>query len=282
MEINSAELVFWAVVLSRLFVPLLIPRFPLPAILACLIIDGVDQSIFQTVAPDADLTSYQSYDKALDIYYLVIAYITTQRNWTNQPAVYIARFLIFYRLAGVVLFEITGVRELLIIFPNTFEYFFIFYEAVRLFWDPRRMSAKVLVGATAFIWIFIKLPQEWWLHVAQLDMTDFIKEDIFGVTADTAWIDTFAAKPWVVVIAIIVVVLLIAAAYWVMKNKLPPRDRPLTIDANAEPDREVPTERLDAERARMATDVPAARAVREDRPARPDRHHLRPHAQRAG
>ena len=114
------------------------------------------------------------------------------------------------------------------------------------------MSAKVLVGATAFIWIFIKLPQEWWLHVAQLDMTDFIKEDIFGVTADTAWIDTFAAKPWVVVIAIIVVVLLVAAAYWVMKNKLPPRDRPLTIDANAEPDREVPTERLEAERARMS------------------------------
>ena len=252
MEINTAELVFWAVVLSRLFVPLLIPRFPLPAILACLIIDGVDQSIFQAVAPDADLTSYQSYDKALDIYYLVIAYISTLRNWTNQFAVYIVRFLIFYRLVGVVLFEITGVRELLIIFPNTFEYFFIFYEAVRLFWDPRRMSAKVLVGATAFIWIFIKLPQEWWLHVAQLDMTDFIQEDIFGVPAGTAWIDTFAARPWIVVIAVVVVSGLIYAAYWIMKNKMPPRDRPLTIDADAEPNREVPAERLAAERARMA------------------------------
>ena len=50
MEINSAELVFWAVVLSRLFVPLLIPRFPLPAIIACLVIDAVDQTVFQALA----------------------------------------------------------------------------------------------------------------------------------------------------------------------------------------------------------------------------------------
>jgi hypothetical protein len=40
-----------------------------------------------------------------------------------------------------------------------------------------------------------------------------------------------------------------------MKNKLPPRDRPLTIDADAEPTREVPTERLRAERARMALHI---------------------------
>ena len=153
---------------------------------------------------------------------------------------------------GVVLFELTGMRELLLIFPNTFEYFFIFYEAVRLFWDPRRMSDKVLLGATAFIWIFIKLPQEWWIHVAQLDMTDFIQEDIFGVPAGTAWIDTFAARPWIVVIAVVVVIALIYAAYWIMKNKLPPRDRPLTIDADAEPNRAVPAARLAAERARMA------------------------------
>ena len=118
MEITTAGLVFWAVVLSRLLVPLAIPRFPLPAILACLIIDAADQSIFQAIAPDADLTAYQSYDKALDIYYLVIAYIAVLRNWTNQHAIYIARFLIFYRLVGVVFFELgvplpLGLEEIL-------------------------------------------------------------------------------------------------------------------------------------------------------------------------
>ena len=255
MEITTAGIVFLAVVLSRMLVPLLIPRFPLPAIVACLVIDAVDQTVFQAIAPDADLTAYQSYDKALDIYYLVIAYIATLRNWTNQFAVSIARFLIFYRLVGVVMFELSGVRELLLIFPNTFEYFFIFYESVRLFWDPRRMSKKLLLGATAFIWIFIKLPQEYWIHVAQMDLTDFVQEDIFGVAAGTSWIDTFAAKPWIVVLAVVVVAALIAAAYWLFKNKLPERDRPLTIDADAEPGRAVPVERLQAERKRTMTTV---------------------------
>ena len=26
------------------------------------------------------------------------------------------------------------------------------------------------------IWVFVKLPQEWWIHVAQLDFTDFLAE----------------------------------------------------------------------------------------------------------
>jgi len=252
MDFGIAEITILAIILSRILVPLLIIRFPLPAIVACLIIDAVDQSVFAAVAPNADLTGYQNYDKALDIYYLVIAYISTLRNWTNPFALGVARFLIYYRLVGVAIFELTGIREVLFIFPNTFEYFFIFYESVRLFWDPRRMSNKLVVGAAAFIWIFVKLPQEYWIHIAQLDLTDFVQEDIFGVTAGTSWIDTFAAKPWIVVIAVVVVAALIYAAYWLMKNKLPPRDRPLTIDADAEPGREVPAERLDAERGRMA------------------------------
>jgi hypothetical protein len=252
MDFGIAEITILAIILSRILVPLLIIRFPLPAIVACLIIDAVDQSVFAAVAPNADLSGYQNYDKALDIYYLVIAYISTLRNWTNPFALGVARFLIYYRLIGVALFELTGIREVLFIFPNTFEYFFIFYESVRLFWNPRRMSKKLVVGAAAFIWIFVKLPQEYWIHIAQLDLTDFVQEDIFGVAPGTSWIDTFAAKPWIVVIAVVVVAALVYAAYWLMKNKLPPRDRPLTIDADAEPGREVPAERLDAERGRMA------------------------------
>jgi hypothetical protein len=246
------EFVILAVILARLLVPLLIIRWPLPAIVASLILDAVDQTVFQAVAPGADLAGYQSYDKALDVYYLVIAYISTLRNWTSQFAVSIARFLIFYRLVGVVAFELTGIRELLFIFPNTFEYFFIFYESVRLFWDPRRMSRSVLIGATAFIWIFIKLPQEWWIHIAQLDTTDLIQEDIFGVPAGTAWLETFAARPAIVVLAIIAVAVALYAARWLMKNKLPPRDRPLRMDADSEPGREVASDRLEAERQRMA------------------------------
>ena len=41
-------LVFGAVLTARLLVPLAIPRFPLPAVLTALILDGVDQTIFQS------------------------------------------------------------------------------------------------------------------------------------------------------------------------------------------------------------------------------------------
>ena len=135
-------LIFGVVVASRVLVPLAIPRFPLPAMLAALVIDGIDQTIFQTFT-SLDLTGYQSYDKALDVYYLSIAYVATLRNWTHLAAFGVSRFLYYYRLVGVVLFELTQVRAVLLVFPNTFEYFFDFYEAVRVRWDPLRMSTRL-------------------------------------------------------------------------------------------------------------------------------------------
>ena len=220
------------VVGARLLLPLGIVRYPLPAIVACLLVDAVDQSIFQTFT-SLDLAGYQGYDKALDIYYLTIAYISTLRNWTNRPAVVIARFLLYYRLIGVALFEATGVRELMVIFPNTFEYFFIFYEAVRVRWDPRRMDARLLIGATAFIWIVIKLPQEWWIHVAQLDLSDTLK-GLLGGTPASDWADLIAANIGLVLAAALLAFAVLVFGEWFLTRKLPPADRPLTLSADAE------------------------------------------------
>ena len=185
-DATSADVAIVVLVVGlRLVVPLFIPRFPLPAILLALIIDAADQTIFQK-----NLSAqfwhqiedgYQGYDKALDVYYLSLAYVATMRNWTNRTALVTAQFLWLYRLFGVTLFEVirdpadpSSWRWLLLVFPNTFEYFFIAYEAIRLRWDPRRLSPRLVIGIAAFIWIFIKLPQEWWIHVAQLDLTDQI------------------------------------------------------------------------------------------------------------
>jgi hypothetical protein len=232
-RVSSSDLAVLAIVVGgRLLLPLAIIRFPLPAIVACLLLDAVDQTIFQTFTT-LSLDGYQGYDKALDIYYLSIAYISTLRNWNSHFAIEIARFLLYYRLIGVVLFEITQIRPLLLIFPNTFEYFFIFYEAVRVRWNPLRMSHKVLIGATAFIWIFIKLPQEWWIHVAQLDLSDTIKR-ILGGTPSSPWGELLAANIGLILAVTVAVVLLLLAAWWFITRKLPPADRPLTVDANAD------------------------------------------------
>src|SRR4051812_32413314 len=111
----SVDVVFWTVVLARFLLPLLIPRYPLPAIVACLLLDGVDQTIFQTFGFDPP--NYQSYDKAMDVFYLAVAYLASLRNWTNHGAVKISRFLFFYRQVGVVAFELSGARFLLMVFP---------------------------------------------------------------------------------------------------------------------------------------------------------------------
>ena len=166
------DVVFVTVVALRLLVPLAIPKFPLPAILAALVLDAADQTIFQAVHATSILDEYQGYDKALDVYYLTIAYTATLRNWLDPFAEGVARFLFYYRLAGTLTFELTGARWVLLVFPNTFEYFFIAYEAVRLLWNPAKMPHRLVLGLAAFVWVFIKLPQEWWLHIAELDVTE--------------------------------------------------------------------------------------------------------------
>ena len=166
-----------AIVLARLLVPLAIPRYPL-VIVVVLLIDAADQTLLATFT-EVDTTEtgpYQSFDKALDIYYLAIAYLATMRNWTSDAAFRIAQFLFYYRLVGVVLFELSDSRVLLVIFPNTFEYFFIAYELVRLRYDPSRVSARAWLLVAAGLWIFVKLPQEYWIHIAKLDVTDVLRD----------------------------------------------------------------------------------------------------------
>ncbi len=253
-----AILVGVAVVAARLLVPLLIPLWPLPAMIAALVIDAVDQTVFQALAPGADLVWYQGYDKALDIYYLSIAYLSTLRNWTNPAAFRVSWFLYYYRLAGALAFEATGVRALLLVFPNTFEYFFDTIEAIRVRWDPRRVSPRLAIGIAAFIWIFIKLPQEWWIHVAQLDTTDIVQERIFGVPAGTSWPDTFAGQWWIVIAFVAVVIALIVLAWWAITRKLPPTDRPITLAADAQ---QPPLAEADVQRA--ATEIAGHLASRE-------------------
>ncbi len=209
---TSDLVIFWAVVMARFLIPLTIPRYPLPGVLVSLVLDMVDQTIFQLFT-DLPLEGYQSYDKALDIYYLTITYLSTLRNWSNLYAFKLDRFLFYYRLIGVAIFELVHLRYLLLIFPNTFEYFFIFYEAVRLKWDPKVLTKSKLIAAAALIWIFVKLPQEYWIHIAQMDTTDWIKANPANALVLVAW-----------------AAFLLGMAWWLLRD-LPPARKGLEIEA---------------------------------------------------
>jgi hypothetical protein len=215
--VNELWVVFGAVVGARFLLPLLIPFHPLPAIIACLVLDGIDQTIFQTFGVDPP--GYQGYDKAMDVYYLAIAYTATLRNWASTGAFEVGRFLYYYRLVGVVAFEMFDSRALLLVFPNTFEYYFIAYELVRTRWDPRRLDFRTWVVVAALIWVFVKLPQEYWIHVAQLDVTDFLRE-----------------HAWALPLLVVLVLVLLAVLWFVVRPRLPEPDHALRIAADPLPE----------------------------------------------
>ena len=210
------QVVFVLVVGGRFVLPLLIPRFPLPAIIACLVLDGIDQTIFQLFGYDPP--GYQSYDKAMDIFYLSIAYLTTLRTWDNLGAVAVARFLFYYRLAGAFLFELTHERAVLLIFPNTFEYFFIAYHLVALRWSTATVRLRTWVVTAGAIWVVVKLPQEYWLHVAELDVTDTLRD-----------------HPWTRWALAVVVVGALAFLWFVARPRLPRPDHVLEVGSGPLP-----------------------------------------------
>src|SRR5690606_12394560 len=211
-----------AVIVARLLVPLLIPRFPLPGIIAALLLDGIDRFVIEA-AGVSDLSGYQTFDKALDVYYLTIAYASTIRNWDGGPAFEIGRALWYYRLFGVMLFESTHERWMLLAFANTFEYYFIAVEAIKVTRDPFALGTKHFVRLAAAIWIFIKLPQEWWLHIAQLDVTDFLKRHLFGVPDDSPWLPALTNRP-LLTLGLLAIVALVFSAVRRASRALPRGD----------------------------------------------------------
>ena len=198
MTATSDQMIFLAVIVSRFLLPLAIPRYPLPAVVACMLLDAADYQIFNwfTSLPIESLEIYQGYDKSLDIYYLTIAYISTLRNWTNPFAFKLDRFLFFYRLVGVALFELTQLRAILLIFPNTFEYFFIACEAFRLRQDPVKLTKRKLIIIAAFIWIYVKLPQELWIHIIQPNYPDLITDNPWTLLVLAVWSVGIALFAW--------------------------------------------------------------------------------------
>jgi hypothetical protein len=107
---------------------------------------------------------YQRLDKWLDQVYLALFLVVSLR-WM-EPVRTISIALYGYRLVGFLLFELTGERWLLLVFPNVFEFWFLFVALVgneRIAAWSRVRIAGVLVVLTA-----LKEFQEWAIHGARL------------------------------------------------------------------------------------------------------------------
>ena len=155
------------VVLLRLVVPLLILRRPLVGGLLCMLLDGADVIIVDLFGPGGMGNFYHALDKYLDLYYLGLEALVSLR-WKERLPRQASVSLYLYRLVGVILFELTGIRLMLVYFPNLFEHWFLFYLVrCRLFPRLRLDTWPRVLAALALLYI-PKFFQEYVLHYRQL------------------------------------------------------------------------------------------------------------------
>jgi hypothetical protein len=111
------------------------------------------------------IPDYQLFDKLADQVYLAVFLVVALR-WSG-PDRTVAVVLYLFRMVGFLAFELTGERAVLLLFPNLFEFWFLFIAMLHhlrpgFAWTRPRLLA-VLVPLLA-----AKEVQEWALHWARL------------------------------------------------------------------------------------------------------------------
>lgn len=163
----------------RLVVPLLILKRPLAGGIIAMLLDALDVVIVEWFGPGGMGDHYHSIDKVLDLYYLGLeAWVAL--SWTERLPRLTAISLFVYRVAGVIVFELTNWRPALFLFPNLFEHWFLFV-LVRNKWFPNlRLDSWGRIALWLVLLYIPKLGQEYLLHVAEAQPWDWIKST-FGL-----------------------------------------------------------------------------------------------------
>src|SRR5262249_47508104 len=72
---------------------------------------------------------------------------------------------------------------------------------LRTRWEPERWSGRFWLYVAGGLWVFVKLPQEYWIHVAKLDFTDAVVDHpwfgalcLLGLGV-LAWVVWFEVRP---------------------------------------------------------------------------------------
>jgi hypothetical protein len=165
------------VISLRLIVPLLILKRPLAGGIAAMLLDGLDVVIVELFGPGGMGEHYHSIDKVLDLYYLSLeAYVSF--GWTQRIPRLIALWLFGIRLVGVIVFELTGWRAALFVFPNLFENWFLFVLIVWRFFPGHNLNR----WRTALTWLVVlyipKVFQEYLLHIAEAQPWSWVKDQL--------------------------------------------------------------------------------------------------------
>ena len=151
--------------------------FPFPGAILAMLVDLSDLFLMNLL-DEGGVTDYQEFDKWLDQVYM-FTFLVVALRWQGTPR-NIAVGLYAYRLIGFVAFEVSQERDVLIFFPNLFEFWFVFVAGVKFFrLDERWQGEPRFGGLVPFryaggqiavvipVMLAVKLPQEYALHVGR-------------------------------------------------------------------------------------------------------------------
>jgi hypothetical protein len=138
-------------------------RWPLAGGILAVLVDLSDL-LLRDVLDLGGVGDYQGLDKWLDQVYMA-TFLAVALRWTG-PARAIAVGLYVFRMVGFIVFELTGAREVLLLFPNVFELWFLLVAAVGAERVAAWSSGRIVIAVVALT--AIKEVQEWALHGARL------------------------------------------------------------------------------------------------------------------
>lgn len=165
------------VIALRLTIPLLILRWPLAGGIAAMLADTLDVVAIEAIGLGGFGGHYSELDKGLDYYYLTLELFVATRwasSWTRVPAI----LLYLWRGIGVVAFETTHWRPMLVIFPNLFENWWLYCVTAAAYFPalyPR--SWRSLSWAMVAL-LIPKMAQEYMLHYLELQPWDWMKHNV--------------------------------------------------------------------------------------------------------
>jgi hypothetical protein len=139
-------------------------RWPLAGGLLAIFVDLTDL-YWMNVLDLGGIPDYQMFDKLADQVYLAVFLIVALR-WTG-PERTISVALYVFRIAGFVLFELSGQRAVLLLFPNVFEFWFLLIAALHHF-RPAMAWTRLQLAPVLVTLLALKEVQEWALHWARL------------------------------------------------------------------------------------------------------------------
>ena len=163
-----SKFLYILIIILRIFFSPLIFIWPLLSIIVSFFLDLIDADFAHKVVSKR---LYQIIDKNLDLWWFINIMIYSYAYYPDYKIYLLILFI--YRVLGQLFYYISGNRGVLLFFPNFFEYVFL------LIFLGENYYPSIIIGQTfnfmLLLIFFIKIFQEWFLHVADLS----IREDFF-------------------------------------------------------------------------------------------------------